>query len=81
MYIMAPEPISAAYFINPSHQSVCLHVYPLSLLGKGLVKIPLLLGSGSVKCYDDNEYTCNNRRIVGCVVFCAVCIVSSKVGN
>jgi hypothetical protein len=28
MYIMSPEPISTAYFINPSHQSVCLHVYP-----------------------------------------------------
>jgi hypothetical protein len=28
MYIMAPEPISMAYFINPSHQSVCLYVYP-----------------------------------------------------
>jgi hypothetical protein len=29
MYIMAPEPISTAYFINPSHQYVCLYVYPL----------------------------------------------------
>jgi hypothetical protein len=29
MYIIAPEPISTAYFINPSHQSVCLYVYPL----------------------------------------------------
>jgi hypothetical protein len=28
MYIMAPEPISTAYFINPSHQSMCLYVYP-----------------------------------------------------
>jgi hypothetical protein len=28
MYIMAPEPISTAYFINPSRQSVCLYVYP-----------------------------------------------------
>jgi hypothetical protein len=28
MYIMVPEPISAAYFMNPSHQSVCLYVYP-----------------------------------------------------
>jgi hypothetical protein len=38
MYIMAPEPISAAYFINPSHHSVCLNVYPtLSLLGNGSV--------------------------------------------
>jgi hypothetical protein len=27
-YITAPEPISIAYFINPSHQSVCLYVYP-----------------------------------------------------
>jgi hypothetical protein len=24
---MAPEPISEAYFIDPSHQSVCLYVY------------------------------------------------------
>jgi hypothetical protein len=28
MYIMAPEPISTVCFINPSHQSVCLYVYP-----------------------------------------------------
>jgi hypothetical protein len=28
MYIMATEPISEAYFINPSHRSVCLYVYP-----------------------------------------------------
>jgi hypothetical protein len=27
MYIMTPESISTAYFINPSHQSVCLYVY------------------------------------------------------
>jgi hypothetical protein len=26
---MASEPISTTYFINPSHQSVCLWVYPL----------------------------------------------------
>jgi hypothetical protein len=25
---MAPEPTSTAYFINPSHQNVCLYVYP-----------------------------------------------------
>jgi hypothetical protein len=28
MCIMAPELTSAAGFINPSHQSVCLYVYP-----------------------------------------------------
>jgi hypothetical protein len=27
-YIMALEPISTAYFINPSHRFVCLYVYP-----------------------------------------------------
>jgi hypothetical protein len=27
MYIMAPEPISMAYFINPSHQSVSVCVF------------------------------------------------------
>jgi hypothetical protein len=28
MYIMAPEPIPTSYFINPSHESVYLYVYP-----------------------------------------------------
>jgi hypothetical protein len=27
MYVMAFEPISVAYFINPSDHSVCLYVY------------------------------------------------------
>jgi hypothetical protein len=27
VYIMTPEPISTAYFINPSHQSLCLYIY------------------------------------------------------
>jgi hypothetical protein len=38
MHIMTPDSISTTYFINPSHQSVCLYVYPLSLLGNGLVE-------------------------------------------
>jgi hypothetical protein len=37
-YIPAPEPISTLYLKNPSHQSVCLYVYPpiaaRQLLGK-----------------------------------------------
>jgi hypothetical protein len=41
MYIMAPEPNSTAYYINSSHQSVCLYVYPLivgrHLLGKNVI--------------------------------------------
>jgi hypothetical protein len=38
MYILTPDPMLTAYFINPSHQSVCLRVYPnivvRQLLGK-----------------------------------------------
>jgi hypothetical protein len=51
MYIMALEPISTVYFINSSHQSVCLYVYPLSFLG-----------NGSVKRFLGKEYTCNSTR-------------------
>jgi hypothetical protein len=55
---MAPEPFSAAYFINPSDQSVCLYVYPLSLQGNGSTSINILslLGNGSEKHYRANEY-------------------------
>jgi hypothetical protein len=34
VYIVAPEPITTAYFINPSHQSVCLYVYPLNVVAR-----------------------------------------------
>jgi hypothetical protein len=37
-YIMAPEPISTAYFLNPAHQSVCLCVYPSIVIRKRLGK-------------------------------------------
>jgi hypothetical protein len=42
MHVMAREPISTAYFMNPSHQSVCLYVYPLIVarqrLGKNVTR-------------------------------------------
>jgi hypothetical protein len=56
-YIMAPEHIPTAYFINPSQQSVCLHVYP-----------PIVVRRWLHKKNCSNEYTCNNRRIVAHVV-------------
>jgi hypothetical protein len=40
MYFMAPEPIWTAYFINPSHHSVCLYVYPLIVAGQQLSTSP-----------------------------------------
>jgi hypothetical protein len=39
MVIMAPEPISTAYFINLCHQFVCLYVYSLSLQLAGETEI------------------------------------------
>jgi hypothetical protein len=38
MYIMAPEPISAAYFINTSHQSVYPCIVARQWLGKKVTK-------------------------------------------
>jgi hypothetical protein len=38
MYIMAPEPISTAYFINPSHYSVCLYANPPIVAKQRLAK-------------------------------------------
>jgi hypothetical protein len=38
IHLLMPEPISTAFFINPSHQPGCLYVYPLLLLGNGSVK-------------------------------------------
>jgi hypothetical protein len=64
MYIMAPEPISTAYFITPI--TLCVHLCTaLSLLGNGSEKNPLsLLGNSLVKSYHGNEDIINNRRTV-----------------
>jgi hypothetical protein len=70
IYIMAHEPISVAYFISPSHQSVCLYVYPLSLHRQPLSRNVIAATN-----------TCDNRIIVGRIVFYAVCVVSMKEGD
>jgi hypothetical protein len=67
MCVMAPEPIPTAYFIKPSHQCVCLCVYPLIVARQRLGKhVPAA------------KNTRNNRIIVGGVVFCTVRIVSNE---
>jgi hypothetical protein len=64
MCIMAPEPISTAYFIN---MSVCLYVYPPIVARQRLGKmLPL------------HEYTRNKRIIVGGVIFYAVRVLSKE---
>jgi hypothetical protein len=68
IYIIAPEPISTVYFIIPSHQSVCLSVYPRiiarQLLGK---HIPAATN------------TCNNSRTVGLIFFMVHVVLKERV--
>jgi hypothetical protein len=66
-YIMAPESISTAYFINPSHQCVFLHVYPPIVARQWLDKhVPAAMN------------THNKSRIVERVVFYTVRVVSKE---
>jgi hypothetical protein len=65
VYVMAPEPISTAYFINPSRQSVESPIVARQRLGK---HVPAA------------NNTCNNRGIVQSVDFYAVRVVSKSVG-
>jgi hypothetical protein len=61
---MAPDPISNAYFINPSNKSVCLylHLYFVARqrLGKYVTEV---------------TNTRNERRIVGKAIFYAVVVL------
>jgi hypothetical protein len=64
IFIMAPEAILTAYFVNPSHHSVCLYVYPPIVANQGLGK--------------HGPATKNTRnRIVGSVVFYAIRAISN----
>jgi hypothetical protein len=67
---MAPEPISTAYLINPSHRSVCLYMQPPIVARYRLDK----------KRYRCKEYTRNNRTIRS-VLFYEVRVVSNESGR
>jgi hypothetical protein len=66
--IMAPESISAAYFINPSHQSVSICMPPLSFLGNGSVKT-LPRQRYNRRVFRD-EVSKESRRLVVCGTSC-----------
>jgi hypothetical protein len=54
MYIMAPEPTSTAYFINSSHQSLCLYVYPsyrCKATARLHVSLLAVIGNGSINTF------------------------------
>jgi hypothetical protein len=67
MCSMAPHPISTAYFINLSHQSVCLYVC--------MCIHPFIARQRLGKHITAAANTRNNRRIIGCVCLC-VCVSS-----
>jgi hypothetical protein len=78
MYIVEPERVSEAYFINPSHQSV----YQPIVARKRFDKISLsLLGNGSAKLYRGNEYTRKDRRIIGRVFSMQIVSYQGKIGD
>jgi hypothetical protein len=65
---MATEPISAAYLINPSLQSVCLYVSlscRCKVTARLSVPLHLMLGNGSVNTY-------LRQQIHAAVIFYAV---------
>jgi hypothetical protein len=67
MYIMAPESIWTAHFINPYHQSVCLYTYTPIVARQRLSKyIPAATNAR------------NNRRNFGRVVFYMIRVMSKK---
>jgi hypothetical protein len=67
MYIMAFEPTSTAYFINPFIILCICMCIPLSLLGNGCVNL-----------HRSNKCTRNNSGIDGRAVFCVVRVVSKE---
>jgi hypothetical protein len=87
---MAPEPISMAYFINPSHQSTRMCI-PLFIARQVLGKhVPAATNTCNTRRTVERVCLCiplslldNNsvktfprqRRIVGGVVFCAIRVV------
>jgi hypothetical protein len=80
MHIMAPEPISTAFLINLSYQSVSMCKSLLLLLGKGSVRciILFIVRQRFGKHFPAPMNTYNNRRIVGHV---CLCIPFSLLGN
>jgi hypothetical protein len=82
MYITAPKSISTAYFINTSHQPVCLYAYHPIVATQRLDKILPTVARQRLgkKRYRGNEYTRNNMTAWR-VVFCAVRVVSRRVGD
>jgi hypothetical protein len=79
MYIMATEPISTAYFINASRQSVSVCISLLSLQGNGSFKSSPPFGARQrLGKQVPSATNIRNNRIVGPVLFYAVRVLSKE---
>jgi hypothetical protein len=68
-----PEPIKTAYFLNPSHQSVCLYVCPLNIVRQWLVKhIPMALNTHNTRrtLWHISSMSCTSYQRSVCGSFC-----------
>jgi hypothetical protein len=67
MHIMAHEPISAVYFINPYHQYVCLYVYPPIVAGQQLGKHVTAATNthATIEELIDASFLCGSRCVKG----------------
>jgi hypothetical protein len=68
MYIMAPEHISMAYFINRPHQSACLYVHPHIIARQWLHKNVTVATSIHAAI----------KKIVACIVFYVAHAISKE---
>jgi hypothetical protein len=78
VYIMATEPISTAYFTNPFHQSVCLHVYPsyhCKTRAQSSVSLHSLLGNSSVNTFPWQRIHTMIEELFGTHFLCSPCLI------
>jgi hypothetical protein len=84
IHIMAQEPVSEAYFINPSHQSVCLHVYP-SYRCKAKARLCAtyhsVIDNSSVNTFLRQWIPATIEELLDACVCGSVCIPISLLGN
>jgi hypothetical protein len=77
MFIMATEPISTAYFTNPSNLPMCLYVYP-SYCCKATARLSVSLQRLCKHVPETTNARCNSR-IVGRLIFYGVRVLSKSV--
>jgi hypothetical protein len=77
MYIMATEPISVAYFINFSHQSV-YPSYQCKAMTYLSVSLYLMLGNGSVNMFPQQRIHATVKELFDASFLCGLCPIKGE---